>query len=93
MTAHPSKPSKHKPASACFELDPLNTGHPARTKICNGWETICAALEELPLVERTMIALELERRINEKGIEMLRTLKRDHKLNAAFQKEKARDVD
>jgi hypothetical protein len=75
----PSEQSNNKPAFSCFELDPLNTGHPARSRVCNGWETICCALEEIPVNERALIILELERRMNEKGLELLRTLTREQR--------------
>lgn len=77
MTAQPSEPSKDNPASECWQLDPLNSGHPARSRICNAWEVMALAIEQLPLAEQCMVILEIERRLNEKGIEKLRRLRNE----------------
>lgn len=74
MTARRSKPSKDNPGSHCWHLDPLYDGHPARSRICNAWEVMAIALDELPIVDQVLVLTEIHRRIDEKAVEKLRIL-------------------
>lgn len=57
--------SKDRQGSTFFELDPLADIHPTRTKICNAWEKLQLAIDELDPLPATDVCIELIRRLNE----------------------------